>query len=85
MKEIIIKAVIEILNLRVLYIAYIVSVKSKVIFSQEKGINIEGTAINSFCRSYTNNYVCIDCHGLDAVFQYKYFHASKYRAESPML
>jgi len=48
MKEIIRKAVIEILNLRVLYIAYIVSGESNVIFSQVKGINIEGSAINKF-------------------------------------
>jgi predicted CXXCH cytochrome family protein len=38
------------------------------------GKNLEGNATNSFLRNVSYNNICIDCHGLDALFRYKYFH-----------
>ena len=39
------------------------------------GKNIEGDARNSFLRaSSSENIVCIECHGNDAIYRYKYFH-----------
>jgi hypothetical protein len=39
-----------------------------------RGINIEGTATDSFLRAQTYSLLCIDCHGLDALFRFKYYH-----------
>ncbi len=39
-----------------------------------KGYNVEGTAANSFLRQQSYSLLCIDCHGLDALFRFKYFH-----------
>jgi hypothetical protein len=43
---------------------------------KQKGVgkNLEGKATNSFLRNVSYNNICIDCHGLDALFRYKYFH-----------
>lgn len=51
---------------------------------KEKGIgkNLEGNATNSFLRNVSYNNICIDCHGLDALFRYKYFHDPEERVES---
>ena len=39
------------------------------------GKNEEGNAKTSFLRAdKTNNIVCVDCHGQDSLFRYKYFH-----------
>ena len=39
------------------------------------GKNEEGNAKTSFLRAdKTNNIVCVECHGQDALFRYKYFH-----------
>ncbi len=38
------------------------------------GVNIEGNATNSFLRQQTYSIMCIDCHGLDALFRFKYYH-----------
>jgi predicted CXXCH cytochrome family protein len=38
------------------------------------GKNLEGNATTSFLRNVSYNNICIDCHGLDALFRYKYFH-----------
>ena len=50
---------------------------------KDKGIyrNLEGTAINSFLRNVSYNNICIDCHGLDALFRYKYYHDPVERVE----
>ncbi len=50
-----------------------------------KGINkkLEGNSTNSFLRNVSYNNICIDCHGLDALFRYKYFHDPKERVEPP--
>ncbi len=52
---------------------------------KEKGINknLEGNATNSFLRNVSYNNICIDCHGLDALFRYKYFHNPAERVEPP--
>ncbi len=43
------------------------------------GKNIEGRTTNSFLRMQTYSIMCIDCHGLDALFRFKYYHNSKQR------
>ncbi len=43
------------------------------------GKNIEGRTTNSFLRMQTYSLMCIDCHGLDALFRFKYYHNSKQR------
>ncbi|MBU0945737.1 MAG: cytochrome c3 family protein [Proteobacteria bacterium] len=43
------------------------------------GENMEGRATNSFLRMQTYKLMCIDCHGLDALFRFKYYHNSKQR------
>ena len=43
--------------------------------------NLEGNATNSFLRNVSYNNICIDCHGLDALFRYKYFHDPDERVE----
>jgi hypothetical protein len=46
-----------------------------------KGINIEGTSTNSFLRHQTYDLLCVDCHGLDALFRFKYYHDPRERVE----
>ncbi len=43
------------------------------------GKNIEGRTTSSFLRMQTYGLMCIDCHGLDALFRFKYYHNSKQR------
>ncbi len=45
------------------------------------GSNIEGNATNSFLRMQTYSLLCIDCHGLDALFRFKYYHDVEERVE----
>jgi predicted CXXCH cytochrome family protein len=49
-----------------------------------KRVNVEGTATNSFLRSQTYSLLCIDCHGLDALFRFKYYHDPEQRVEQIM-
>ncbi|MDH4029132.1 MAG: cytochrome c3 family protein, partial [Nitrospirota bacterium] len=51
--------------------------------TKEKGHNknMEGNATNSFLRNVSYNNICIDCHGLDALFRYKYYHDPEERIE----
>jgi predicted CXXCH cytochrome family protein len=51
---------------------------------KKKGIgkNLEGNATNSFLRNVSYDNICIDCHGLDALFRYKYYHNPKERIEN---
>ena len=46
-----------------------------------KGENVEGSATNSFLRAQTYSIMCIDCHGLDALFRFKYYHDPEDRVE----
>lgn len=43
--------------------------------------NLEGNATNSFLRNVSYNNICIDCHGMDALFRYKYYHDPAERVE----
>ena len=45
------------------------------------GKNTEGTNLNSFLRSSSEFSLCTNCHGLDALFRYKYFHAKSSRVK----
>jgi predicted CXXCH cytochrome family protein len=45
------------------------------------GENNEGTATDSFLRHQTFSLMCIDCHGLDALFRFKYYHDPTERVE----
>jgi hypothetical protein len=51
---------------------------------KEKGDNInhEGNTTNSFLRNVSYNNICIDCHGMDALFRYKYYHDPEERVEA---
>jgi len=53
--------------------------------SKGPGRNIEGDSSSSFLtlKSSANN-VCADCHGLDALFRYKYFHSKSARKPHPL-
>jgi predicted CXXCH cytochrome family protein len=46
------------------------------------GKNTEGKATNSFLRMQTYDMICKDCHGLDSLFRFKYYHNSKKRTPS---
>ena len=49
------------------------------------GRNVEGDVGNSFLRlEQSAEFVCADCHGLDALFRYKYFHGKSSRKEYPL-
>ncbi|MDH5444222.1 MAG: hypothetical protein OEY52_01625 [Gammaproteobacteria bacterium] len=49
------------------------------------GKNTEGTVLTSFLRnSSSENIVCADCHGKDALFRYKYFHSKTSRKRHPL-
>jgi predicted CXXCH cytochrome family protein len=41
--------------------------------------NIEGNALTSFLRPHVPDRVCKQCHGLDGLFVFKYFHNAKIR------
>ncbi len=55
---------------------------SPLVRKKGSGKNLEGNATNSFLRNVSYNNICIDCHGLDALFRYKYFHDPVERVES---
>ena len=38
------------------------------------GRNVEGDSRSSFLRNSSDFMLCADCHGMDALFRYKYFH-----------
>ena len=49
------------------------------------GRNTEGDAANSFLRLPDSRaFLCADCHGLDSLYRYKYFHADKAHVEHPL-
>ncbi|MCU7925098.1 MAG: hypothetical protein KZQ97_01505 [Candidatus Thiodiazotropha sp. (ex Dulcina madagascariensis)] len=48
------------------------------------GKNEEGDVLSSFLRvPTTEGFLCADCHGLDAIFRYKYFHGAKIDTAAP--
>jgi hypothetical protein len=46
-----------------------------------RGVNVEGSATNSFIRAQTYSLLRIDCHGLEALFRFKYYHDPDERVE----
>ncbi len=48
---------------------------------QGTGENLEGNARNSFLRNRSKLSLCSNCHGMDALFRYKYFHGETSRKE----
>lgn len=48
-------------------------------FNKREGINTEGNAITSFLRPHLPDRVCRDCHGIDSLFKFKYFHKASDR------
>ncbi|MBI5408487.1 MAG: hypothetical protein HZA14_03885 [Nitrospirae bacterium] len=48
-----------------------------------KYVTLEGNVTNSFLRNVSYDNICIDCHGFDALFRYKYFHDPEERVETP--
>ncbi|MEO2065425.1 MAG: cytochrome c3 family protein, partial [Desulfurobacteriaceae bacterium] len=45
---------------------------------------VEGNALNSFLRNRDlKGSICVDCHGLDALYRYKLFHTKKVHSEKP--
>jgi len=51
---------------------------------QGTGVNREGDARNSFLRNRSGTAVCKNCHGMDALFRYKYFHGKPSRDKHPL-
>ncbi len=48
------------------------------------GKPVEGTALNSFLRNKDlKGSICVDCHGLDALYRYKLFHTEKVHHKNP--
>lgn len=49
--------------------------------SSDKGANqnLEGNTTTSFLRSLSYRTICSDCHGIDALFRYQYFHVPEKR------
>jgi predicted CXXCH cytochrome family protein len=45
------------------------------------GENVEGSARNSFLRNRSKLALCSNCHGMDALFRYKYFHGETSRKQ----
>ncbi len=45
------------------------------------GRNLEGNARSSFLRNRSKLSLCSTCHGLDALFRYKYFHGKSSRSK----
>lgn len=53
--------------------------------AEGSGKNVEGDVGTSFLRlTQSAGFVCADCHGLDALFRYKYFHGKSSRKEYPL-
>ncbi len=49
------------------------------------GKNTEGDTQTSFLRlANSESFLCADCHGLDGLFRYKYFHGETSRKEHPL-
>ncbi len=52
---------------------------SPVVMEYGPGENVEGSARNSFLRNRSKLALCSNCHGMDALFRYKYFHGESSR------
>jgi predicted CXXCH cytochrome family protein len=50
------------------------------LYAKGEGVtDLEGNATNSFLRAHSATLMCIDCHGVDALFKFKFFHEPKGR------
>ena len=49
------------------------------VHAKGKGVNLEGNATNSFLRGQSFITMCKDCHGIDSLFRFKFFHDPKER------
>jgi hypothetical protein len=56
-------------------------------FSNKKASdkNQEGNAKDSFLRNMSYKNVCKDCHGLEALFKYRYFHSPDKRGSGAVI
>jgi len=52
---------------------------SPVVMEYGAGENIEGNSRSSFLRNRSKLALCSNCHGMDALFRYKYFHGKSSR------
>ncbi len=52
---------------------------SPVVMEYGEGENLEGNSRNSFLRNRSKLALCSNCHGMDALFRYKYFHGKSSR------
>jgi len=50
-----------------------------------KGVNLEGNATNSFLRAQSATLMCRDCHGIDALFRFKFYHDPKERSKKLLM
>ncbi|MBI5893737.1 MAG: cytochrome c3 family protein [Deltaproteobacteria bacterium] len=48
------------------------------------GKNTEGSAVNSFLRNKSESALCTECHGIDGLFRYKFFHGDTSRKPYPL-
>jgi predicted CXXCH cytochrome family protein len=48
-------------------------------YTEHEAINTEGNALTSFLRPHLADQMCKDCHGIDALFKFKYFHKASER------
>lgn len=48
------------------------------------GKKTRGNINDSFLRNLSPSILCSDCHGLDALFRYKYFHGDSSRVKAPL-
>jgi len=51
------------------------------LYSSGEGMNVEVSATNSLGRVQTYSLMCIDCHGLEGLFRFKYYHEPDERIE----
>jgi hypothetical protein len=42
----------------------------------------EGDSSNSFLRNMSFNTICVDCHGVEALYRYQYFHDPEKRTKA---
>ncbi len=54
---------------------------SPVVMEYGAGENIEGNSRSSFLRNRSKLALCSNCHGMDALFRYKYFHGQSSRRQ----
>ena len=48
------------------------------------GKPVEGSVLNSFLKNKSvSGSICVDCHGLDALYRYKFFHDKRVHSEKP--